>query len=256
MTPAEFLFLVLAGVAGGLFGSVAGLASLATYPALLATGLPPITANVTNTVALVFSGVGSVAGSRPELAGQGPRIRSLAPVAVLGGVTGAALLLTTPAEQFEKAVPILLGLASATILIPRRRRAAGSTEEPTPTRRKRVLESVAVFAIAIYGGYFGAAAGVLMFALFLQTTRASLPRANAAKNVLLGLANIVAAVGFAVFAPVDWLAALPLATGCLVGSRIGPIIVRRAPATVLRIVIGTAGIALAVKLGTDAWSGT
>ena len=111
----DWLFLAGAGVLGGLTGSIAGLASVATYPALLLVGLPPVTANVTNTVALVFNGVGSVWGSRPELEGQQKWITRIAPVAVLGGLAGAALLLSTPAEGFEKVVPILLGLASVAI---------------------------------------------------------------------------------------------------------------------------------------------
>src|SRR5919205_627585 len=108
----EAAFLAAAGIAGGLTGSIAGLASVATYPALLMVGLPPVTANVTNTVAVVFNGIGSVWGSRPELRGQGEWIKRIAPAAAVGGALGAALLLSTPAEGFERVVPILLGLAS------------------------------------------------------------------------------------------------------------------------------------------------
>src|SRR3954470_2447761 len=115
----DVALLFVAGIGGGLAGSIAGLASVSTYPALLIVGLPPVTANVTNTVALVFNGIGSVSGSRPELAGQGAWIRRIIPVAVLGGAAGAALLLSTPAEGFERVVPILLGLASVAILLPR-----------------------------------------------------------------------------------------------------------------------------------------
>src|SRR4029450_5854673 len=105
---------------GGLTGSIAGLASVATYPALLLVGLPPVTANVTNTVALVFNGIGSVWGSRPELEGQMKWILPPPPAAARGAAAGAVLLLSTPAEGFERVVPILLGLASVAILIPRR----------------------------------------------------------------------------------------------------------------------------------------
>jgi len=252
VSPLEFGLLVIAGIAGGLFGSIAGLASLATYPALLAIGLPPVTANVTNTVALIFSSIGSVLGSRPELKGQASRLKALAPMAVLGGATGAALLLTTPAEGFEKLVPILLGLASLTIIIPRRAHVVGTAETP-PSRRELVGQAVGIFFIAIYGGYFGAAAGVLLLALMLHTSRASLPRANAAKNVLLGVANSVAALAFVFLAPVDWAAVVPVGIGCLVGSRLGPIVVRRANSLVLRLLIGAAGLALAIKLGVTAY---
>ncbi len=233
---------------GGLTGSIAGLASVATYPALLAFGLPPVTANVTNTVALVFNGIGSAWGSRPELAGQGRWLIRMVPVAVGGGVAGAVLLLTTPAGAFEKVVPALLAAASLAILVPR------GTGHPGRRRRAVVVaEIAAIFGISLYGGYFGAAAGVLFLALLLNAGADSLAHANAAKNVLLGLANLVAAVLFALFAPVHWLAVIPLGAGCLIGSRLGPIVVRHAPATGLRILIGIAGLALAVKLAIDAY---
>ena len=253
MSPAEFVFLIAAGVAGGLTGSIAGLASLATYPALLAVGLEPVSANVTNTVALVFTGVGSFLGSRPELVGQGQRIKALAPVAAVGGLIGAALLLSTPAEGFEKLVPLLIGLASLTILIPRKPPAESGDKPVLRGRAQIVLEGAALLLIAIYGGYFGAAAGVLLLALLLRITHASLARANATKNVLLFVANSVAAVMFAFLAPVDWAAVVPLGIGCLIGSRLGPIVVRRAPATPLRVLIGIAGMALAIRLGIQAY---
>ncbi|ODQ92648.1 transporter [Mycolicibacterium flavescens] len=242
--------LFAAGILGGLTGSIAGLASVATYPALLLAGLPPVTANVTNTVALVFNGVGSALGSRPELRGQGRWILGTLPVAVLGGAAGAALLLSTPAEGFEKAVPFLLGFASVAILLPRR---PAAPDSPGNHRARRALEALAIFAICIYGGYFGAAAGVLLLALFLRIEHASLAEANAAKNVILGIANAVAAVVFAVLAPVHWWAVLVLGLGCLLGSRLGPVVVRHAPPGPLRVVIGVAGVALAVKLGLDAY---
>jgi len=253
VSPAEFAFLVAAGIAGGLTGSIAGLASLATYPALLAVGLSPVSANVTNTVALVFTGVGSFLGSRPELVGQGPRLKTMAPIAAVGGIIGAALLLSTPAEGFEKLVPWLLGFASLTILIPRKPPPNAGDEPLLRGRSQVVVEGAALLLIAIYGGYFGAAAGVLLLALLLRVTHASLARANATKNVLLFVANSVAAVAFAFLAPVDWAAVLPLGIGCLIGSRIGPIVVRKAPATILRVLIGIAGMALAIRLGIQAY---
>jgi uncharacterized membrane protein YfcA len=251
--PAEFALLLAAGIVGGLTGSIAGLASLATYPALLAVGLAPVSANVTNTVALVFTGVGSLLGSRPELLGQAPRLKALSPVAAVGGLVGAALLLSTPADGFEKIVPWLLGLAALTILIPRRPPPAAGAEVPAPTLGPRILESAGLFLIAIYGGYFGAAAGVLLLAMLLRTTHASLARANATKNALLFVANSVAAIAFAFLAPVDWTAVVPLGIGCLIGSRLGPVVVRRAPVVLLRVVIGVAGLALAIRLGVQAY---
>ncbi len=246
MSPAAYGLLVLAGVGGGLTGSIAGLASLVSYPALLAVGLPPVAANVTNTVALIFSSVGSISGSRPELAGQGARLRRLSWLAVAGGAAGGALLLLTPSGQFELIVPWLIGLASVAILLVR-------PAPVHPPRRDGVRLQLGLLVIAVYGGYFGAAAGVLLLALLLVSTGDSLPRSNAAKNVLLGLSNAVAALGFAFFGPVHWLAALPLAAGLFVGGRIGPIVVRRAPPSWLRAVIGLAGIGLATYLGVKAY---
>jgi uncharacterized protein len=245
----NWALLAAAGVLGGLTGSIAGLASVATYPALLLVGLPPVTANVTNTVALVFNGIGSVLGSRPELAGQGAWLKRIAPAAAFG----TALLLSTPAQGFERVVPILLGLASVAILLPHASRQETRVAHHQRHTVKVQLEAAAIFAICVYGGYFGAAAGVLLLAMLLRTGGATLAHANAGKNVILGVANVVAAVIFAIFAPVQWWAVVPLGLGCLVGSRLGPIVVRHAPAGPIRVVIGVAGLLLAVKLGVDAY---
>ncbi|MHC9293026.1 sulfite exporter TauE/SafE family protein [Mycobacterium sp. LTG2003] len=253
MTFWDIALLFVAGIAGGLTGSIAGLASVATYPALLLIGLPPVTANVTNTVAVVFNGIGSVWGSRPELTGQGAWIKRIIPVAALGGAAGAALLLCTPAEGFERIVPFLLAFASVAILLPRRAHREARVANHRDHMIRVSLEATAIFLITIYGGYFGAAAGVLLLALLLRAGGATLAHANAGKNVILGVANSVAAAAFVVFAPVYWPAVIPLGIGCLIGSRLGPIVVRHAPATPLRVVIGVAGVALAVKLALDAY---
>ena len=243
------LWLALAGFGGGLTGSVAGLASVVSYPALLAVGLSPVSANISNTVALVFSTVGSVSGSRPELAGQRARARQLALSAFAGGLVGATLLLLTPSNEFALVVPWLIGGASIAVLVPRTSRPSAATSAAP------ALElSVTVFAIAIYSGYFGAAAGVVLLAALMLMTGESLPRSNALKNLLLGASNAVAAVAFALFGPVHWLAVLPLAAGFLIGGRVGPIIVRHAPTGPLRIAISLAGIGLAVHLGLDAYA--
>jgi uncharacterized membrane protein YfcA len=255
MSWPEIILLLAAGIAGGLAGSIAGLASITTYPALLAVGLPPVSANITNTVALVFNGVGSIWGSRPELKGQGPFLLRIVPLALLGGAAGAALLLSTPAEGFERIVPLLIGLSAILILLPRGRPVPHlSGEKPRRSRAVLIFESGAIFLIAIYGGYFGAAAGVLLLALMLRAGEATLAHANASKNVLLGASNSVAAVIFVFLAPVNWAAVVPLGLGCLIGSRLGPIVVRHAPATPIRILIGLGGMALAIKLGIDAYA--
>jgi uncharacterized membrane protein YfcA len=255
MNALEFGFLVLAGIGAGLSGSIAGLASLISYPALLATGIPPVTANVTNTVALVLNSVGSVSASRPELTGQTRRLLPLAVAAVLGGLTGAALLLLTPSEAFERVVPFLIGAASATILVqrpPRELAAEGAAHHPD--HRDPPWLPWGTFAVGIYGGYFGAAAGVVLLAMYLLGTGETLPRGNAMKNLVLGVANAVAAVGFVLFTSIAWSAALPLATGLFIGGRLGPRVVRRAPQTALRRVIAVAGLGLALTLGIQAFT--
>ena len=248
MSAGDWLLLVVAGVAGGLAGSIAGLASLTTYPALLAVGLGPVAANVTNTVALVFSSAGSVSGSRPELTGQGARVRRLGVSALLGGVTGCGLLLITAEATFERLAPWLIAFASMAILVrPRPRPHPGSGHRDGPAMH------AGVYLVGIYGGYFGAAAGVILLALLLLGTAEPLATSNALKNALLGIANAVAALGFALLAPVEWLAIVPLAVGLFAGARLGPVVVRHAPAGALRVLIGLAGLALAAVLGADAY---
>ena len=257
MKVLEFLFLVLAGLGAGLIGSVAGLASLISYPALLATGVPALTANITNTVALVLSSVGSVSASGPELRGQRARLIRLAVAAVLGGAAGAALLLLTPSSAFERIVPWLIAVASAAMLVQRPPRdLAAAAAAAAESGRKHTdpwwLPAVTV-AVGIYGGYFGAAAGVLLLAVYLLATGEGLPRSNALKNVVLGVANAVAAIGYILLASIAWSAAIPLAIGLFAGGRLGPRVVRRAPQTLLRRIIAIAGIGLAIQLGIQAY---
>lgn len=245
----QALLLLVAGVGAGLIGSIAGLASLISYPALLAVGLAPVTANVTNTVALVFSSVGSAFGSRPELRDQGVRLRRLSAIGVLGGAAGGVLLLASPSGYFERVVPWLIGFGSLTILWPRR----PAVHLDGPVRVDSRVVRLEVFLIGVYGGYFGAAAGVLLLALLLATTSDSLARSNALKNVVLGLANLAAAIVFALFGSVNWLDAVPLAAGLFVGGFIGPVVVRHSPARALRILIALASIGLAIYLGIKAY---
>jgi uncharacterized membrane protein YfcA len=245
----ELLLLVGAGLCGGLAGSITGLASLFSYPALLAVGLGPIAANMTNTVAMVSVGAGAALGSRTELEGQAVRVRELAVAAILGGSTGAGLLLLTPSDTFERIAPWLIGVASLTILVRPRVREPGERER----RGAGAVLVAGVFLIGIYGGYFGAAAGVMLLALLLVLSDETLARSNALKNVVLGMANAVAAVGFSLLGPVHWGAVAPLALGLFAGGRLGPIVVRHSNPNLLRTVIGAVGLALAVKLGVDAY---
>lgn len=238
-----------AGFGGGLVGSVAGLASIVTYPALLATGLTPVAANVTNTVSLVFSTTGSVSASRPELRGQREAVRRLASCGALGGAVGGALLLLTPSGSFELVVPWLVALGSLAMLGRR-----GLERTPVGARRGgRPAVLAGTVLVSVYGGYFGAGAGVMLLALLLHATDEALPRANAVKNVVLGVANAVAAIAFMAFGSVRWTAVVPLGLGMFAGGRLGPAIVRRLPADRVRIAVAVAGLGLAVKLGIGAY---
>ena len=253
----EFLFLMVAGVGAGLAGSIAGLASLISYPALLVTGVPPVAANMTNTVSMSLLAVGSVSASRPELVGQRGRMLRHGVAGLLGGLTGAALLVLTPSEAFEKIVPGLIAGASVAMLFarpPTQLAVEGAVEQLVHPHTDPRWLPLGTYAVAIYGGYFGAAAGVLMLAMYLLTTGEGLPRGNALRNVVLGIANGVAAVGFVLVGSVVWTAALPLAIGLFVGGRLGPGIVRRAPQTAVRRLIAVAGVALAVHLAVQAYT--
>lgn len=244
----DVVWLLAAGVLAGVVSVVASLASLVSYPALLAVGLPPLTANVTNTTALVFVGLGSAAGSRPELTGQRARLKRLALLNAFGGGLGAVLLLLTPASAFEAAVPWLIAGASLVLLYGTRLRGA----EPGG-REGSVWLQAAVVGVAVYTGYFGAAGGVLVLAVLTALLDEPLARTIAVKNVISSVANAVAAVTFALVGPVDWSAVAPLAVGFLLGGRLGPGLVRRLPADPLRIFIALSGLGVAVKLGIDTY---
>jgi uncharacterized protein len=241
----EAAFLAAAGVLAGTAGSAGAIGSLISYPALLLVGIPALPANVTNAVAVVGSGLGSSSRSRVELRGTGARVRRWALLTAAGAAVGATLLLLTSDGVFQWVVPFLV--ASAAVLLwlqPRiesRRLARGHTTH-------RLVLPGGLFAVALYEGYFGAASGVMTLALLMLTVENKLPRANALKNLLLGVADVVAALAFTVFGPVSWLAAVPLGLGFVVGGLIGPSVTRRVPAEILRVVISIAGLCLAVWL--------
>ena len=249
VSVAAVLVLIGAGTLAGVASTVAALASVVSYPVLLALGLPPVSANVTNTVALVFTGAGAAAGSRPELAGQGRRASRLGALTAIGGAAGAALLLLTPASAFEAVAPCLIGAASLLLIFQPK---IASLTARTGGERSWPLRAT-LSAAAVYIGYFGAAGGIVVLAVLTAMMDQPMARTNAVKNVVTGLANAAAAVGFALFGPVRWVAAAPLAAGFLAGGWIGPALVRRLPGQALRVVIATGGLILAVRLGIAAY---
>jgi uncharacterized membrane protein YfcA len=222
---------------------------LVSYPVLLALGVPPLAANMTNTVSLVLTGAGSVASSRPELAGQGRRVLRLGVITAVGGAAGASVLLVTPASTFTVVVPVLIGAASVVLLAqPKLRKAAQAPGVGHP-----LAYGIALFAVAMYVGYFGAAAGIMLLVVLSTMIEESLVKVNAVKNAVSGMANAMAAVCFALFGDVRWMLVAPLAAGFLVGGWIGPKIARKVPAGALRVVVSLCGIGLAVKLGMSAY---
>ena len=229
-------------------GTVAGLASVVSYPALLAAGLTPLAANVTNTTAMLAGTLGAAAGSRPELAGQGRRVLVLCAQTALGGVAGAALLLGSPDGSFEVVVPWLVAAGALLLLARDRLRAWAAASAASGTGRSRRV--LAVVVTGMYAGYFGAGAGIIMLAVLPLRDREPLRVTNAVKNMTTGCANIVAGIAFLFVAPVDLGAAAALGSGAVIGGWFGPRLVRVLPERPLRYAIGVAGLCLAVVLAS------
>lgn len=243
VTVGNIVFLAFAGVAAGLVGYLAGLMSLISFPALLAVGLPPLTANVTNTLGAIGVGAGAAvrAGDQVMAAGRGRAWQQFV-ICAIGGGTGAALLLITGESVFEAVVPWLIAFASLTLFLSPRLKKLSSGNE------RWAIYLGALFFVCLYGGYFGAGAGVVYFALVLLLTSYPWPRAVLMKSVLLSISNLIATVIFVIFAPIDWLAALILFGGNLIGGNIGPLVQRYIPETISRWVIAIGGLFLAWSL--------
>jgi len=255
MKISDVLLLLAAGTLGGIFSTVVSVASLVTYPVLLALGVPPLSANMTNTVSLVLTGAGSVAGSRPELEGQGRRVLRFVAITALGGAAGAAVLLAAPAGSFALVVPVLIAAASAVLLVQPtiKKQAERADRAKEPSGEPGLARRVALFAVAMYVGYFGAAAGIMLLVVLSGMIDEPLVRVNAIKNAVSGAANAMAAVCFALFGDVRWKLVVPLAAGFLIGGWIGPAIARRVPARAFRLFVAVCGLGLAIKLGLSAY---
>lgn len=253
MSIVAILGIALAGFGAGLLGSTAGLASLVSYPALLAFGLPPVLANVTNTTGITAFTIGSVASTRPELKGSGGRLLPRIMVFFVCGALGAWLLVQSPPGSFEVIVPWLIAGASV-LLIARDEVQAWAIRKGREIRSAGPLFWIVLALVAVYGGYFGAAAGVILLAWLMLTTDDPLAYSAAEKNVLLGASNLSATIGFALFSEIHWAAAACLAAGGIIGSFVGPKLLRRVPERPMRIVIGVLGLALAAKLFIDSVS--
>lgn len=247
------IILIVTGIAAGIISTAAGLASLVSYPVLLALGLPPVTANVTNTLGLLFTSVGAVASSQKELRGHMDSLKAMLPLTLLGSIAGAFLLFIIPAKTFAKIVPFFIFAAAILILIPRHNQIeAGKVAKKTSIIQKLVTW-VAMFLIGGYTGYFGAAGGVLMLSLLSWTSNDSFPEYNAQKNLALGLANVVAAVVYVGKTAVPWGYVVALGIGFLIGGFLGPRIVRHLPAQLLKVLVGIGAFFLAGSLFMKAY---
>jgi uncharacterized membrane protein YfcA len=247
VTLLEAIAVFVAGLAAGTINTIVGSGTLVTFPTLLAVGYSPVLANVSNTVGLVPGSVSGVLGYRRELTGQLPRILRLGTASLLGGVTGALLLLTLPASAFTAIVPVLIGLGCVLVLAqPWISRHVHPPETGPPHGSSIVL--VLVYAAGVYGGYFGAAQGVLLLGILGLGLSETMQRINATKNVLALLVNGVAAVVFIIVSHVAWEAAGIIAAGSIVGGQIGATVGRRLPPPVFRGVVALVGSVAIVKL--------
>jgi uncharacterized protein len=236
----EWLFLLGAGLIAGVIGTAGGITSLVAYPALLLAGVAPLAANVSNSVALIGSGLGSALRARPDISGHGRTLRSWIPLTVPFSLGGAVLLILTPGEVFARVVPFLVATGSVVLLL-----------QPAITRSGVQLGrpvKLAGVGVAVYNGYFGAGSGILLIALLLFSTEPVLHRANALKNVILLASDILPAIVFAIAGDVVWHAVWPLGMGALAGGLMGPVIARHVPAPALRIFIAVCGFVLAGQL--------
>ncbi|MBG0814006.1 sulfite exporter TauE/SafE family protein [Planomonospora sp. ID82291] len=248
MTPWEAVAIFAAGVGAGGVNAVVGSGSLITFPTMVAVGLPPIVANVSNNIGLVPGSLTGALGYRQELKGQRDRLVRLGAGSVAGSLIGGVLLLYLPARTFDVVVPVLIGLACVLVMVqPRLGAWLNARREHTRPHGGPWLW-FGVFAAGIYGGYFGAAQGVLLIGLLGIFLDDGLQRANAAKNVLSLLVNTTAAVLFVLVAEVDWRAVGLVAAGAAIGGFLGAKVGRRLPAPVLRVFIVCVGVAAMVKL--------
>lgn len=257
MTVLDALGVLLAGMVAGTMNAVVGSGTLVSFPVLLAVGLPPVAANVSNTIGLVPGSVGGAWGYRHELAGQRKRVLTLGAASLLGGLAGGVLLLVLPAEVFRTVVPALVLLALILAVVQpqlagavERRRQRQGTARAAPGL---ALPASASVVTGVYGGYFGAAQGILLIGLLGLLIDDDLHRLNALKNVLVGLVNGIAAVLFAVLwvvgvAPVSWPAAALLAVGALAGGFLGGRFGRLLPPAWLRGLIVVIGLLAVVQL--------
>lgn len=251
MSFTDFIVILFAGMGAGAINAVVGSGSLITFPTLVALGYPPLLANVSNNVGLVPGSLSGVHGYRRELGGQAMRLRRLVPASAIGALTGATLLLVLPAEVFDRVVVVLIAVALMLVvaqptmsrrLAARRARAGDRHRDVTPGLQGLVV------AAGIYGGYFGAAQGIILIAVLGIFVDDQLQRLNACKNVLALTVNSVAAVVFVLTTSIDWKVAGAIAVGSTIGGQIGARYGRRLDPRALRGLIVIVGLTALVRL--------
>ena len=250
MTTAEICLVFLAGIGAGTINTVVGSGTLITFPTLLAFGIPPVTASMSNAIGLVPGSVSGTWGYRRELRGKWPRLRWQIPASLAGALIGAWLLLHLPVDAFEAIVPVLLVLALGLVVFQTRiqrwvriRNAKAGRADSLMTPIRLGLLIGATFVTGIYGGYFAAAQGVLLVGLMGVLVQDPLQELNAIKNLLTLLVNTVSATTYTIvaFDRIDWAAAGLIAAGSLIGGFVGAGIGRRLPPVVLKGVIVVLG---------------
>lgn len=248
----EALAVFVAGIGAGTINTIVGSGTLITFPVLLLTGLPPVTATVSNALGLIPGSISGAIGYREELKGQRGRILRLGAVAAIGGLAGAILLLMLPARAFETIVPVLVALALILVIFQPRlskavqARRARDGKEGNPDGGPLLMTGLLL--ASVYGGYFTAAQGIIYLALMGMLLADTLQRLNAVKNVLAAIVNSVAALFFLFVAEFDWTAVLLIAVGSAIGGQIGAKVGRRLPPPVLRGVIVAIGTIAIVQL--------
>jgi uncharacterized membrane protein YfcA len=244
VTVLEALAVLVAGFAAGGVNAIVGSGSLITFPVLLAVGFAPVTANVSNSVGVVFGNVSAAWGYRRELAGQRRRCLIGGAGTMLGAIGGGVLLLTLPEGVFEAVVPVLILLACGLMVL----RPKPALSHGALGRHQEVGLFFVALAVGIYGGYFGAAQGIILLAALRFLIPDDLQRLNGLKNVVVGVANGVAAILFIVVAHIAWDAAALIAAGSITGAQFGARYGRRIPEERLRWSVVTVGVAVAIVL--------
>jgi len=249
MSPLHAFAIFAAGIVAGTINTVVGSGTLFTFPVLLAFGYAPVVANVSNTIGLVPGSAAGAVGYRHELAGQRRRTIPLAIASLLGGVAGAVALLSLPASAFAAIVPAFIAIALGLIIAAPRLSRLLAAHRPVVRRPMPGPGVIAcVFASGVYGGYFGAAQGIMLLSILTLGLDEQLQRINAIKVVLAGLVNLVAGIIFALVANVAWTAALLIAGGSIIGGVLGAHGGRRLPDKALRGVIVVVGVGAIVRL--------